>query len=113
MLFADLYFIGDEEFESIFIRLGQDVYITEPGDITTPHSVLAEQSKILEKIEQMREGKIDEVDAGLIFISGKTIKIASVSEDLNLPEVVSARKLTIERMRYKYNDFQVRELIEN
>lgn len=113
MLFSDLYFMGDEEFEVNFIRLGSDVYITEPGDVTTPHSILAEQSKITEKIEQMREGKVDEIDAGLMFVSGKSIRIASLSENLNLPEVSSARKLTIERMSRKFNDFQIKELIEN
>ncbi len=113
MLFSDLYLLGDEEFECKFIRVGQDVYITDPGDVSTPHSTLAEQSKILEKLESMRESKIDEVDAGLMFVSGKSIKIASVSETLNLPEIMMARKMTIERMSRKYNDFQIKELIEN
>jgi hypothetical protein len=72
-------FTGNEQFHSKFIRVGNEVYITNPDDLTTLHAQLAEMHKVLERIYDWKTGNKDEVDGGEIFVQGKVIRIGAHS----------------------------------
>ncbi len=110
MVLSDMYLTGIEHFESKFIRVGNEVYITDPDDVTTPHYKLAEKHKISERIEQLKEQQKDEVDGGLIFITGRIIRIGAASETLEIPLSERARKITIQKLVKQMPDFNIQEV---
>jgi hypothetical protein len=113
MLFKDLYFIGDENFEAKFIRINNDFYIGEPGDLITGYYEMAEKEKIVDKIRLAEEANKEEVDGGLIFVIGRVIRIGSQAEELDLPKNDQARKLTIRRMKQIHPEFMIKEVSDD
>lgn len=110
MVLSEMYLTGIEHFESKFIRVGNDVYITDPDDIATLHYQLAEKHKISERIEQLKEQQKDEVDGGLIFISGRIIRIGAASDSLGIPVTERARRVTLQKLIKQMPDFNIQEV---
>ena len=54
MLIDTRYFKEHTNFESKFLRVGNEIYITEPNDVRTFHVDLAKKEKVLERIEFFR-----------------------------------------------------------
>jgi hypothetical protein len=103
-------FTGSEEFHSKFIRVGNEVYITQPNDLTTFHSQLAELHKVLERINDWKTGNKDEVDGGEIFVNGMVIRIGAHSEGLGLPLTQKARDITVRKLKRRNPKFSIKDL---
>jgi len=103
---------GSVKFDSKFVRVGNEVYITEANDIRTIHRELAEKHKILDRVYDLKEQNPDNVDGGYIFVSGRLIKIAASSTSLSLPLTDEARKNTIKILKRSFPDFSIKELAE-
>ncbi len=104
--------IGDESFESKFVRVGNDLYITDPNDLTTLHIQLAEKHKILERIYFMKENNQDEIDGGIIFFTPGVIRIGSASTSLSIPLTKKARFITLDKLKKRMQRYSIRELTE-
>lgn len=103
-------FTGTEQFHSKFIRVGNEVYITNPDDLTTLHVQLAEMHKVLDRILDWKSGNKDEVDGGEIFVQGKVIRIGAQSTSLGLPLTQNARDITVRKLKKKNPKFSIRDL---
>jgi hypothetical protein len=103
-------FTGTEQFHSKFIRVGNEVYITNPDDLTTLHAQLAEMHKVLDRIYDWKTGNKDEVDGGEIFVQGMVIRIGAHSEGLGLPLTQKARDITVRKLKKKNPKFSIRDL---
>lgn len=109
-MLLDLRNIFDaDNFQSKFLRLGNDIYITEPDDLQTLHRELAEKDKILEKVEYLIGNNPDEIDGGIIFIRGKIVAVGLNSSGFNIPKTERARKLTLTRLSKQYPTYSFRE----
>lgn len=105
-------FIGNEQFDSKFVRLGNEIYVTSPNDLTTFHYQLAEEHKIKDKILNLKEQNPDEVDGGIIHVSGKIIRFSSASSSLGIPLTKKARALTIQKLEDRFPTYSIKELID-
>jgi len=103
-------FMGTEQFQSKFIRVGNDVFITNPDDLTTLHIQLAELHKVLDRIYDSKTGNKDEVDGGEIFVDRKVIRIGSHSTSLGLPLTQKARDITVQKLKKRNPKFSIRDL---
>jgi hypothetical protein len=103
-------FTGTEQFQSKFIRVGNEVYITSPNDLMTLHIQLAEMHKVLDRIYDWKSGNKDEVDGGEIFVDGMVIRIGSHSTSLGLPLTQKARDITVRKLKRKNPKFSIRDL---
>lgn len=112
MIFDPKGFIFTDNFEANFIRLANDFYISEPGQEGVTHEQIVEMDKLGEKIEKMRLVNPLQIDAGLIFMDGRMIRIGSESAVLDLPVTKSAREETLKRLKSKNPSFSVKELSE-
>lgn len=112
MLFDLTSLIGNENFESKFIRIGNDIYITEQNDLKTLHIELAKQHKIDERVEFLKNNNPDEVDGGIIFLSGTVLRIGSVSTSLGIPLTNQAREITLEKLKKRIPRYSIRDLVE-
>lgn len=101
---------GTEYFTVKFIRTGNEIYITNPDKDSISHLELAEKDKILDWINRLKSDKKDEVDAGMFFISGKTIQMGSASDQLSIPETDRARKVTLRKLKLQLPDYSIIEL---
>jgi hypothetical protein len=113
MLLDPRELVGNENFQSKFIRIGNDVYITEPDDLKTLHVDLAKSHNIEERIEFLKNNNPNEVDGGLIFIQSTMIRIGSASSSLGVPLTNEARAITLEKLKKRIPKYSVRELMEN
>lgn len=111
MLLDSHYLKTHINFEAKFIRVGNEVYITEPNDLKTLHVELAEKDKVLERIEFFKEQDVDRIDGGIIFVGGRTIQIGSASSSLSIPQSVKARRETVKKIKDMYPEFSVKELV--
>ena len=111
MLLDSHYLKDHKNFEAKFIRIGNEVYLTAPGDLETLHKELAEKEKVLERIEFFRKQDKDMVDGGLLFINGRTIQLGSASSSLSIPETVKARRETVKKIKDLYPECLVTELV--
>lgn len=98
-------------FQSKFLRVGNEVYVTEANDLKTFHIQLARRDKVLERIEHLKRESKDEVDGGIIFVLGKLIQIGSHSTSLSVPLTTRARKITLQKLKYSFPEFNVKELL--
>lgn len=103
-------FNGTEKFESKFLRVGNEIYITEPDDLETFHYQLAEKHEVLERIKDWKTGNKDEVDGGRIFVDGMVIRIGANSTSLGLPLTQKARDITVQKLKRKNPKFSIRDL---
>lgn len=111
MLLDSRYLKDHRNFEAKFIRVGNEVYITEPNDLATLHKELAEKEKVYERIEFFRVQDKDMVDGGLIFVNGRTVQIGSASSSLSIPQTVKARRETVKKIKDLYPECLVKELV--
>ena len=111
MLLDSRYLKEHTNFESKFLRVGNEVYITEPNDVKTFHIELAEKEKVLERIEFFRKGEKDAIDGGRIFVFGRTVQVGSASSTLSLPLTNKARRETVNKIKDMYPEFLVQELV--
>ncbi len=111
MLLDSAYLKTHTNFESKFLRVGNEVYITDPNDISTFHIELAEKEKVLERIEFFRKGDKDSIDGGRVFVTGRTVQIGSASSTLSLPLTNKARRETVKKIKDLYPEFLVKELV--
>jgi hypothetical protein len=111
MLLDSHYLKTHINFESKFVRVGNEVYITEPNDLKTLHRELAERDKVYERIEFFKAQDKDMIDGGLIFVGSKTIQIGSASSSLSIPETNKARRETVKKIKDMYPEFSVKELV--
>lgn len=105
------YLKENTSFQSKFLRVGNEVYVTGYDDLRTLHNELAGKDKILERIEHLKRESKDEVDGGIIFVSGKLIQIGSHSTSLSIPLTTRARKITLQKLKYSFPEFNVKELL--
>lgn len=109
----DAHFLEENgEFESKFLRAGNEVYVTEADDLKTLHIELAGRDKVLDRIEHLIMESKDEVDGGIIFVSGKIIQIGSHSTSLSLPITKKARKETLQKLKQQFPDYNIKELVQ-
>ncbi len=106
-------FTGGEQFQSKFIRVGNEIYITQPNDLTTLHIQLAEMHKVLDRIYDWKTGNKNEVDGGEIFVEGKVIRFGYHSTSLGLPLTQKARDITVQRLKKRNPSFSIRDLSAN
>lgn len=111
MLLDTIYLREHTNFESKFLRVGNEIYLTEPNDIKTAHFELAEKEKVADRIEFFRKNDKDMVDGGRVFVYGRSIQIGSASSTLSLPITQKARRETVKRMKDLYPSFLVKELV--
>lgn len=100
-------------FQCKFIRVGNEVHISEPGDIDTLHIQLAKKDKILERVENLKRETADEVDGGILFIQGHVIQVGSSSATLSVPLTDRARKITLQKLKHKNPEFHIKEVMDN
>lgn len=101
---------GDKKFESKFVRVGNEIYITEPGDLKTLHVELSKKDKVLERIYELKSQEPNNVDGGIIFVEGRIIQVGSHSTSLSLPLTKEARKITLQKLKQSFPDFNIKEL---
>jgi len=111
MLLDSHYLKTHTNFEAKFLRVGNEVYITEANDLKTLHIELAELEKVDERIEFFKVQSKDMVDGGLVFVMGRSIQIGSASSSLSIPLTVKARKETVKKIKDMYPEFSVKELV--
>jgi hypothetical protein len=111
MLIDTRYFKEHTNFESKFLRVGNEIYITQPNDVKTFHVDLAKIEKVLDRIEFFRRDDQDSIDGGRIFVYGRTIQIGSASSTLSLPLTQKARRETVKKIKDLYPEFLVQELV--
>lgn len=102
---------GNEKFESKFVRVRNDLFITDYNDTDTLHINLARKHKLLDKIEDLKSQNPSEIDGGIIFVDGKRIQIGSSSTSLELPLTQDARDNTLQKIQRRLPDFNVSELV--
>lgn len=103
---------GNETFESKFIRVGSDFYITDYNDLKTLHIDLAKKHKIDERIEYLKNNNSGEVDGGMIFVNGTVIRIGSASSSLGIPLTNHARAITLEKLKKRIPRYSIGDLVE-
>lgn len=111
MLLDSHYLKTHTNFEAKFLRVGNEVYLTEPNDLKTLHVELAVKEKVDERIEFFKTQTPDMVDGGLVFVTGRSIQIGSASSSLSIPITVKARKETVKKIKDMYPEFSVKELV--
>ncbi len=111
MLLDSRYLTEHKHFEAKFIRVGNEVYITEPNDLKTLHIELAEKEKVLERINYFKLQDADMVDGGIVFVGGRSVQIGSASSSLSIPMSVKARRETVKKIKDLYPEFMVKELV--
>ncbi len=111
MLLDTRYLKEHTNFESKFLRVGNEVYITLPNDVKTFHSQLAETEKVSDRIEFFRKNDHNSIDGGRIFVYGRTIQVGSASTTLSLPLTSKARRETVKKIKDLYPEFLVQELV--
>src|SRR3954470_22553288 len=99
MLLDTRYFKEHTNFESKFLRVGNEVYLTAPNDVKTFHFELAEKEKVADRIEFFRKNDKDAIDGGRIFVYGRTVQVGSASTTLSLPLTPKARKETVKKIK--------------
>lgn len=106
------YLSGGGKFYCKFLRVGNEIYVSGYDDLRTIHIELARRDKVLERIEHlMRESK-DEVDGGIMFVTGKIIQIGSHSTSLSIPLTKKARDKTLQKLKQHFPDFNIKELVQ-
>lgn len=84
-----------------FVRVEDQIFVTENGDYKTPHLRLAEQHEILDSILHLKIATPNEVDGGFLQILGESILASNNSDTLRIPvrDVASqARVRTVEEI---------------
>ncbi len=104
--------IGDESFESKFIRVGNDVYLTDPNDLRTMHVELAVKHKVLERVDYLKSNNPDEIDGGIIFFTPGVVRVGSASTSLSVPLTNRARMITLDKLKKRMQRYSVREVAE-
>lgn len=99
-------------FESKFVRVGDDIYVDEHGDIFIEHRAIAFKDSVLGELTRLRRQDPTAVDAGFVTIAhGETgnnrITINGESFGLHLPEVGEARAKTGILFQQKSPGFEV------
>ena len=112
MILEPANLIGEEKFESKFVRIGNDIYITDPDDLQTLHIQLAEKHNILERVNFLKSNNRDEVDGGIIFFSPGVIRIGSASTSLSIPLTNKAREITLVKLKKRMPKYSIREVSE-
>ena len=96
-----------------FIRIGDEIYIIgEEEEGLVFHRELAQKHKVLEKVEDLRTVRPDDLDGGMIYIQGKIVRIGSSSDSLGIPLTTKARRRTIDKLQDRHPSFSVKELVE-
>lgn len=88
-------------YTSKFVRVGDIIAVTKPGDVDTSHKSLATTDGLLKKIEKLRGTKPNEIDAGTVTFDRRSLQkpmiiLGGVSPTLDVPTDYSARQKTIE-----------------
>ncbi len=112
MLFDPAGLLGNENFQSKFVRVGNEIHVTEPDDLSTIHMDMAEKDKILQRALDLKQQNPDDVDGGIIFVSGRTIQVGSASTSLSVPITQRARDLTIQKLKRRRPDYNIKEVSE-
>lgn len=112
MIISRFLIEDNQPFNSKFLRVGNEVYITDPGDTATLHINLAKKDKIYDRIIELKAQNPNNIDGGLIFISGKVIRIGSASTSLSIPLVDKARKNTINILKKEFPNYSIKELAD-
>ena len=110
MLFDPPNLFGFESFQSKFVRVGNEIHVTEHDDLSTLHKDLAEKDKILQRVTDLKQQNPEDVDGGILFISGRTIQVGSASSSLSIPTIQKARDLTIQKLKKKRPDYNIKKI---
>lgn len=110
MILDSKFLSGFEKLNTKFVRVGNDIFIMGPEEDLGFHVDLARREKVLERLEHLKEQDKDNVDGGMIYISGRIVRVGSASTSLGIPLTDKARKLTIKRLQMKYPSLSIKEL---
>lgn len=103
---------GEDNFQTKFLRVGNEIFIIGPDEKLSFHIELAKKEKIYARIEDLRTQNPDMLDGGKIYISGRVVRIGDVSTTLSLPLTEKGRKETIQVLKRKYPSFSIKEITE-
>jgi hypothetical protein len=82
-------------YESKFVRAGEVISVTEPGDTFTSHSSIAEEDGVFDDVMRFIQEMPEDVDAGYVSISneleGGRILLNYDSFGFGIPKVPEAR----------------------
>lgn len=112
MLLDPTTLIGNEIFQSNFIRIGNDVYITDPDDLSTTHKELAIKHAILERVEFLKSNNPTEVDGGMLFMNGTILRLGAEAVTLDVPLTKQSRTTTVEKLKKRIPKYSIREVAE-
>lgn len=112
MIVSGDVFLSNESFKCKFIRVGGEVYIGSPDDLSTLHIEIVKKDKILERVLQLKEQDRNEVDGGVLYVSGKMVWVGGVSDSLGIPLTSIAREKTIKRLGERFPSLSVKMLGE-
>lgn len=91
--------LAKDIYSSKFVRVGERIHVTEPGDTGTRHDDLAKKDGILEEIARLQRDDPTALDAGQFTIfthpSGNEVTVHQDSSSLRLPMTREARDNTI------------------
>jgi|SRR3989344_3679413 len=112
MILSTRVLSGRDEFQSKFVRTGNEVYFIGPNDEVSFHIELAKKEKILERIDDLKIQSPELLDGGMLYINGRVIRIGGVSTTLLLPINDKGRKNTVSVLKKQFPSFSVKELSE-
>lgn len=98
------------DYNGIFVRVGSELIVTEPNDMSTKHNKLVENEGLRGKLIKALVEDIDSADAGYYKVvnSYPTIQVWGDSTSVDLPQSAEARTITKELFSEKSPGYTVR-----
>ena len=103
---------GLDNFQTKFLRVGNEIYINDPEGVPLLHIELAEKEKILERINRLREQDIEQIDGGMMFVEGRVISFGGSSTTLSIPITNQARNITVLNLKKMMPDYSIKDVSE-
>ena len=107
----------EDYYQSKFVRVGENIYTTPPGNKEIEHIALARQDGITEEIAAQRLSDPKLVDAGIVTVvrdlpkfGGWQIMISGSSVRLALPLIEEARDISVTVFEAKSPGFSVKKV---
>ena len=92
--------LSKSSYASKFVRVGDIIAVTDPGDTKTSHKSLAEKDGLLGELKRLKRESPDNVDGGTVIFSHSSpqspyIVLNGTSLTLNIPRDEKARQRTM------------------
>ncbi len=96
-------------YEQKLIRVEEELFSTEQGDMGTFHDYLAHQDGVLAEIEELKRKDPDSVDGCKLAFYGTYGVVYGDSSRLRLPMSTRARGITVQLVQAATLSFEIRE----